>query len=92
MGRLLQAILALRRLTFGCLSRRCSLFGGFTVLSTKALSSLLSGIYFEAFALPLTWCLLAVLIATSLCQIKYLNKALQTFESRVGRAASFPLQ
>jgi hypothetical protein len=61
----------------------CSLFGGFTVLSTKALSSLLSSVYFEAFTLPISWYMLVVLVATSVCQIKYLNKALQSFESRV---------
>ncbi|KAK4689887.1 magnesium transporter, partial [Tremellales sp. Uapishka_1] len=62
----------------------CALFGGYTVLSTKALSSLLSRMFLKCFEYPITWILVAVLIATSILQIKYLNKALMHFQSKVG--------
>ncbi|RSH85232.1 hypothetical protein EHS25_005039 [Saitozyma podzolica] len=35
----------------------CALFGGYTVLSTKALSSFLSSMFLAAFAYPITWVL-----------------------------------
>lgn len=52
------------------------------MLSTKALSTLLSSIFLKALAYQITWYLIVVLLGTSLLQIKYLNKALQSFESR----------
>ncbi len=61
----------------------CALFGGYTVLSTKALSSLLSSIFLAAFGHWIAWMLLAVLVGTSVIQIKYLNKALMRFQSKV---------
>ncbi|EIW71448.1 hypothetical protein TREMEDRAFT_60376 [Tremella mesenterica DSM 1558] len=60
----------------------CALFGGYTVLSTKALSSLLSTMFLSALEYPITWVLIGVLVGTSVMQIKYLNKALMRFESK----------
>ena len=61
----------------------CALFGGYTVLSTKALSSLLSTLFLSAFAWGVTWALVLVLVVTSVLQVKYLNKALIQFQSKV---------
>ena len=66
----------------------CTLFGGYTVLSTKALSSLLSVMFLSAFEWWVTWLLVAVLIGTSVMQIKYLNKALMRFQSKVSAGVS----
>jgi len=63
----------------------CALFGGYTVLSTKALSSLLSTIFVSVFKKPIGWILVAVLAGTSIMQVKYLNRALIRFESKVSR-------
>ncbi|PWN37835.1 DUF803-domain-containing protein [Meira miltonrushii] len=61
----------------------CALLGGFTVLSTKGLSSLLSlGKPWQLVKVPITYGLLIVLIGTALAQITYLNRALQRFDSR----------
>ena len=62
----------------------CALFGGYTVLSTKALSSLLSTIFLTAFASWITWVLVLVLVVTSVLQVKFLNRALMRFQSKVG--------
>jgi hypothetical protein len=67
----------------------CALFGGYTVLSTKALSSLLSTIFLSAFESWITWVLLFVLVSTSVMQVKYLNRALMRFESKVGDRSGF---
>lgn len=64
-------------------ARRCALFGGYTVLSTKALSSLLSRMFVKIFRYPITWVLIVVLVATSVLQIRYLNRALMAFEGKV---------
>jgi len=61
----------------------CALFGGYTVLSTKALSSLLSTIFLTAFASWITWVLVLVLVVTSVLQVKFLNRALMRFQSKV---------
>lgn len=61
----------------------CALYGGYTVMATKALSSLLSAVFLKAFAYPIAWVAVAVLVATSVLQIKYLNRALMRFESKV---------
>jgi hypothetical protein len=61
----------------------CALFGGYTVLSTKALSSLLSTIFLEVFKQPVGWILVGVIAGTSIMQVKYLNRALIRFESKV---------
>ncbi|KAF8914083.1 magnesium transporter NIPA-domain-containing protein [Gymnopilus junonius] len=61
----------------------CALFGGFTVLSTKALSTLLTLSWIEIFTFWITYPLLAVLIFTGVGQIRYLNRALMRFDSKV---------
>ncbi|WVR07918.1 hypothetical protein IAU60_004961 [Kwoniella sp. DSM 27419] len=58
------------------------LFGGYTVLSTKALSSLLSNDFFGAWQDGITWFLVAVVAGTSLGQIRWLNRALMRFQSK----------
>ena len=61
----------------------CAVFGAFTVLSTKAISSLLSrGNPLDMFRYPITYPVIFVLIATAIAQITYLNRALQRFDSR----------
>ena len=61
----------------------CALYGGYTVMATKALSSLLSAVFLKAFAYPIAWVAVVVLVVTSVLQIKYLNRALMRFESKV---------
>ncbi|KIY34084.1 hypothetical protein I305_03436 [Cryptococcus gattii E566] len=60
----------------------CALFGGFTVLATKALSSLLSGDFIRAWKSGITWACLVVVGGTSLGQIRWLNRALMRFQSK----------
>lgn len=61
----------------------CAIFGGFTVLSTKGISSLISGGKpIEALKFPITYGLVLVLAITAVVQITYLNRALQRFDSR----------
>jgi Magnesium transporter NIPA len=57
--------------------------GGFTALSTKGISSLLSLSFYRIFTFPITYLLLFVLISTAILQVKYLNKALARFSSTV---------
>ncbi|KAF8076224.1 magnesium transporter NIPA-domain-containing protein [Lyophyllum atratum] len=60
----------------------CGLFGGFTVLSTKAISTLLTmGVVM--FSSWITYPVLAVLIITGIGQIRYLNRALMRFDGKV---------
>ncbi|CDZ96232.1 Uncharacterized conserved protein [Phaffia rhodozyma] len=61
----------------------CALLGGFTVLSTKAVSSLLSTLWLDVFSKWIFYPILAVLIVTCIGQLRYLNKALQRFDSKV---------
>ncbi|KAI8645103.1 magnesium transporter NIPA-domain-containing protein [Parasitella parasitica] len=58
-----------------------AIYGGYTVLSTKSVASLLSLTFFKMFAYPVSYLLIFVLIMTAILQIKYLNKALQRFDS-----------
>ncbi len=61
----------------------CAVFGAFTVLSTKAISSLLSRSNpFDMLRYPITYPVLFVLVATAVLQVTYLNRALQRFDSR----------
>nr|XP_031858329.1 uncharacterized protein CI109_006300 [Kwoniella shandongensis]KAA5525401.1 hypothetical protein CI109_006300 [Kwoniella shandongensis] len=60
----------------------CALFGGYTVLATKALSSLLSNDFFGAWEWGITWGMVAVVGVTSLGQIRWLNRALMRFQSK----------
>ena len=57
------------------------LFGGYTALSTKGVASLLSTILWNAFAYPIFYVLVLILVASAVMQIRYLNKALQNFNS-----------
>ncbi|KAJ3558943.1 hypothetical protein NM688_g633 [Phlebia brevispora] len=61
----------------------CALFGGFTVLSTKAISTLLTKEWFEIFTEWITYPVIAVLLGTGIGQIKYLNRALMRFDSKI---------
>ncbi|KJA29659.1 hypothetical protein HYPSUDRAFT_31621 [Hypholoma sublateritium FD-334 SS-4] len=69
----------------------CALFGGFTVLSTKALSTLLTLQWIEIFTKWITYPLIAVLILTGVGQIRYLNRALMRFDSKVVIPVQFVL-
>ncbi|KAK9425409.1 hypothetical protein SUNI508_13017 [Seiridium unicorne] len=57
------------------------LFGAYTALSTKGVSSMLSATLWRAFATPVTYMLLLVLLGTAVMQVRYVNKALQRFDS-----------
>ncbi|KAK0748808.1 magnesium transporter NIPA-domain-containing protein [Apiosordaria backusii] len=57
------------------------LFGGYTALSTKGVSSMLSSTLLGAFTTPVTYVLLFVLLFTAIMQVRFLNKALQRFDS-----------
>ncbi|KAK2630084.1 hypothetical protein QTJ16_000904 [Diplocarpon rosae] len=57
------------------------LFGGYTALSTKGVASMLSSTLWRALTTPVTYALLAVLISTAVMQVRYVNKALQRFDS-----------
>ena len=61
----------------------CSLLGGLTVISTKALSSLLVKDLTHAFYHQLTYAALAVLLFTAAAQVHFLNKALNKFDSKL---------
>jgi len=55
--------------------------GAYTALSTKGVASLLSDTLWRALTFPITYLLVAVLVATALLQIRYVNRALQRFDS-----------
>ncbi|KAK0668645.1 magnesium transporter NIPA-domain-containing protein [Cercophora samala] len=57
------------------------LFGGYTALSTKGVSSMLSSTLLGAFTTPVTYVLLFVLLSTAIMQVRFLNKSLQRFDS-----------
>lgn len=57
------------------------LFGAYTVLATKGVSSMLSSTLFGAFMTPMTYTLLFILLSTAVMQVRYVNKALQRFDS-----------
>lgn len=57
------------------------LFGGYTALSTKGVASLLSDTLWRALTFPITYILMLVLVLSALMQIRYVNKALQNFDS-----------
>ncbi|KAF9182737.1 hypothetical protein BGZ50_004708 [Haplosporangium sp. Z 11] len=58
-----------------------AIFGGYTVLATKGVSSLLSLSFYKMFKYPIAYLLVFVLVTTAVGQIKYLNKSLQRFDS-----------
>ncbi|KAK3494536.1 magnesium transporter NIPA-domain-containing protein [Neurospora hispaniola] len=57
------------------------LFGGYTALSTKGVSSMLSSTLLGAFTTPITYVLIFVLLFTAVMQVHYVNKALRRFDS-----------
>ncbi|KAH8910088.1 DUF803-domain-containing protein, partial [Coniochaeta sp. PMI_546] len=57
------------------------LFGGYTALSTKGVSSMLSSTFLGAFTTPVTYVLVLVLLGTAIMQVRYVNRALQRFDS-----------
>ncbi|KAF2847252.1 DUF803-domain-containing protein [Plenodomus tracheiphilus IPT5] len=57
------------------------LLGGYTALSTKGVSSLLSYTLWRAITFPVFYLLVAILIGTAIMQIKYINRALQRFDA-----------
>ncbi|KPM37619.1 hypothetical protein AK830_g8945 [Neonectria ditissima] len=57
------------------------LFGGYTALATKGVSSMLSSTLWRAFTTPVTYLLILILLLTAIMQIRYVNKALQRFDS-----------
>ncbi|KAL8684864.1 MAG: hypothetical protein Q9218_008099, partial [Villophora microphyllina] len=57
------------------------LFGGYTALSTKGVASLLSDTLWRTLTFPITYLLLVVLVASAVMQIRYVNRALQRFDS-----------
>ncbi|KAH9860181.1 hypothetical protein IAQ61_011965 [Plenodomus lingam] len=57
------------------------LLGGYTALSTKGVSSLLSYTLWRAITFPIFYLLVAILVGTAIMQIKYVNRALQRFDA-----------
>ncbi|CAO3639720.1 unnamed protein product [Cunninghamella blakesleeana] len=57
-----------------------ALYGSYTVLSTKSLSSLVNLTLYNLFTYSISYILIFVLVFTAVMQIKYLNKALQRFD------------
>ncbi|KAL6713232.1 hypothetical protein ACLMJK_009353 [Lecanora helva] len=57
------------------------LFGGYTALSTKGVASLLSDTLWRVLTFPISYLLVFILVATALLQIRYVNRALQRFDS-----------
>lgn len=55
--------------------------GGYTALSTKGVSSMLSSTFLGAFTTPVTYLLVLVLFGTAIMQVRYVNRALQRFDS-----------
>lgn len=65
----------------GLLVEADKLLGGYTALATKGVSSMLSSTLWRAFTTPVTYGLLLILLVTAVMQIRYVNKALQRFDS-----------
>ncbi|OJA20911.1 hypothetical protein AZE42_00896 [Rhizopogon vesiculosus] len=69
----------------------CAIFGGFTVLATKAISTLLTMKWVNIFADWITYPVLAILIITGILQIRFLNRALKRFDSKIVIPTQFVL-
>ncbi|CAE6505059.1 unnamed protein product [Rhizoctonia solani] len=69
----------------------CALFGGFTVLATKAVSSLLSTEWAKVFTEWIFYPSILILGLTGVGQIRHLNRALHFHESRVVIPTQFVL-
>lgn len=63
----------------------CSLLGAFTVSSVKGLAIVLQTCIYDyrVFANPLTWILLITLLVSIICQVNYLNKSLDVFNTQM---------
>ncbi|RMZ78991.1 hypothetical protein DV737_g3625, partial [Chaetothyriales sp. CBS 132003] len=57
------------------------LFGGYTAIATKGVAALLSASLYKAFTFPIFYALVLLLVFSAIMQIRYLNKALQNFNS-----------
>ena len=57
------------------------MIGGYTALSTKGVASLLSDTLWRALTFPITYLLVFILVVSALAQIRYVNRALQRFNS-----------
>jgi drug/metabolite transporter (DMT)-like permease len=68
-----------------------ALLGAYTVLCTKAISSLLSSSLYRTFTYPLTYPLLAILAITAVLQVKYVNRALMRFDATLVVPTQFVL-
>lgn len=55
--------------------------GGYTALSTKGVASLLSFTLWHVITFPVTYLLVAILVFSAVMQIRYINRALQRFDS-----------
>lgn len=60
-----------------------AIFGAYTALATKGLSGLLSFTFAKALSYYITYILIAVITVTAVCQIIFLNRALQNFDATV---------
>ncbi|KAJ5223514.1 hypothetical protein N7468_008056 [Penicillium chermesinum] len=58
-----------------------ALFGGYTALSTKGVSSLLTFTFWHVITYPVFYLLVFILVSSALMQIRYINRALQRFDS-----------
>lgn len=58
-----------------------AIYGGYTVITTKALSSFLKLKFLEVFAYPITYPIALILIITSVLQVVHLNRSLSYFPS-----------
>ncbi|KAI9253938.1 magnesium transporter NIPA-domain-containing protein [Phascolomyces articulosus] len=58
-----------------------ALYGAYTVIATKSLSSMLNITLYKLFTYAISYILLAALFYTAILQIKYLNKAMQRYDS-----------
>ncbi|RKO87502.1 magnesium transporter, partial [Blyttiomyces helicus] len=58
-----------------------AIFGGYTVLSTKAISSLMSLTFVKMFTYPVTYVMFFILVLTAVIQITFLNRSLSRFDS-----------
>ncbi|KAI8073807.1 magnesium transporter NIPA-domain-containing protein [Gongronella butleri] len=57
-----------------------ALYGAYTVLATKGLSSMVNLTLYKLFTYPISYILLLILISTAVMQIKHLSRALQYFD------------
>ncbi|KAI0033804.1 magnesium transporter NIPA-domain-containing protein [Vararia minispora EC-137] len=69
----------------------CALFGGFTVLSTKGVSTLLTTRGVLMFKEWISYPIIAILAGTGVGQIHYLNRALMKFDSKIVIPSQFVL-